>query len=345
MTQHREQVQYPVITAVGGALPSLSLNNRELIDLTRIDSSPDWIKKHTGIERRHWAVEGEFASDLAVEAAKGALSMANLAPSDVSSIYVATGTPDYPSPNTASIVHDRLGAPEECGAVDVRAACAGFVAILQAASDGVMARPYAPNALVIGAELPSSRANWRDRRSVILFGDGAGAAMVQPRANANRPVSVLLTQPNREAIYIPAGGRVEPAQGARDPRNRFVMDGPTVKQHALSIMGRSAQMVARRAGLADARGRIDWDGIDLLVPHQANLRLIEAVGQEIGVPPEKCITTVQRHGNTSSASIPLALTEAHRQGKIGPERKRVLFTAVGAGMVGGAILMDVELPD
>jgi 3-oxoacyl-[acyl-carrier-protein] synthase III len=334
---------YPVITGVGACLPGRPITNQELIDMTGINFTPGWISDRTLIETRHWVDGNQHASDLGFMAARSALVMADLTPADITSIHVATSTPDYPTPNVASLIHGRLGAPEQCLATDIRAACSGFLFGLEAASDRLRARDGLGRALVIGAELTSTCVNKSDRSTVILFGDGAGAVTLESRPGASRPISVMLTRPDLEAIYVPAGGTVQPPTAANEAATKIKMNGRAVKAHALSVMTQATRMVAAEAGLIDASG-IDWSQIDYFVPHQANGRLIEAVREELGVPKEKCVVTVDRHGNTSAASLPLALATAHQEGQIGSGRKRVLLAAIAAGMVGGAMLMDADLP-
>jgi len=335
---------YPAIVGVGEALPERVVTNQELIDETGIQSTPEWIESRTGIRERRWAADGQLASDLAVVAARGALAQSGVGLDKIGAIYLGTTTPDYISPSTASLVHGRLGAQEECLSVDLRAACAAGVIGLESAMHRTMAEEGDAGSLVIGANILSRTVDKQNRSTVVLFGDGAGAAVVSRVAGAQKPYSMMFTQPNRDAIYIPGGGMEEPSRGPNDPRCTIHMDGPVVKRHAVDLMSRTAMGVARKAGIYDPTEGIDWGQIDFLIPHQANMRLIEAVGDELNVPAEKCVITVDKHGNTSSASGFLALSEAYNRGEVPSGTSRVLFTAIGAGFVGGSVLTDVVLP-
>lgn len=348
MAGYEPEQGYPAITGIGMYIPEHGLTNRQLIDLLGIDSSPRWIEDHTGITHRYWGGKDCHPSEMAVAASTAALGMASLYPDEISTLLVSAGTQDHPTPNVASLVHGRLGLPRECLAVDAKAACAGFVINLAAASDRVQVHPEYPNALVVGTEICSSRVNPKDRRTAILFGDGAGAVTVQPVAGAERPVSVMLTEPDLEAIHVPAGGSRQTLKDPEDPSGKLVMDGPAVKRHALSIMTGATRRVAHRAGLAESDqpgAPIDWSDT-ILVPHQANARLVEAVGEVLGVPQDRCVVSVGQYGNTSSASIPMAIAQAYESGMIrGGRLQRVIVTAIGAGMVGGAMLINVALPE
>ncbi|HSX23631.1 MAG TPA: hypothetical protein VLE74_00840, partial [Candidatus Saccharimonadales bacterium] len=208
---------------------------------------------------------------MATAASREAMDMAGMATHDLASLHLATTSPDYPTPSTASIAHGNLGAPEACAAVEIRAACAGFIMGMVAASNGLRMQPEdGSTALVVGTELTSRRVNPHDRRSAILFGDGAGAVVLRMQPGASRPASASLVHPDREAVYTPAGGCAQPVDGPDDMKGRLVMDGPAVKKHALDIMTCVSRMSAFKAGLLDGNGKIDWSQIDLFVPHQAN---------------------------------------------------------------------------
>lgn len=334
---------FPTIVGVGDAYPDRIITNAELIEMTGIESTPDWIEEHTGIAQRHWVEKGEYSSHLAVRASRIALKMAGVEPEDVANFFLATSTPDYPSPNTSSLVHKTLGMSERCFALDINAACAGSLIGLSLASDRLMSQENNDPSLVVGAEITSRGANPSDRRTVIIFGDGAGAAVVRRVPGASRPLFEAMTQPNMEAFNVPAGGLVEPQHGADDPRRMIHMKGKEVAMHAFDVMTKAPERVAEKAGLYNAKTGIDWDGIDYFIPHQANGALIQVVAETLKIPDEKVINTIREQGNTSSASILVALSEAHRRGQVKSGLYRVLFTAIGAGFVGGAALMDISL--
>ena len=328
---------YPAIVSVGQGLPQHRLTNQELIKLTRADITPQQIQDNTGIAERRWA-EDELTSDLAEKAAMQALTAGGIDVSALTSIYLATCTPDQPSPNTASIVHGKLDAPEACLAVDLHASCAGGVIGLEAAAHRVMAEPDG-SALVVGANTLSRSLDCTDPKTVAWFGDGAGAAVVQMCPDGQPVYSAMITQPNKQALQttVPDSG---------DPCGIMHMnDEQAVRRHAIDIMSRATTTVAQKADLYHPDDGIDWSSIDYFIPHQANARLVEQVAQMVNVPQEKCIlSSVAKHGNTSSASIFLALSEAVTSGQIKPGRSRALFAAVGAGFVGGALLIDLVLP-
>lgn len=334
---------YPTITGVGMALPERCITNDQFVDLTQLDTKDVFIQRLTGIEQRYWVDgAGEHTSNLGTEAARYALKMSGVNLDDVEGIYLSTASPDYISPSTASLVHEKLGAAEDCTAVDLNAACAGGVVAVQQAAGNMMA--FGHNAtLAIGSEILSAGIDMTDRRSAILFGDGAGAAVLQSQEGANQPYFAGLTRPDKDAIHIPGGGNAEPNVHPTDQRRKIAMQGKKVGAHAAYVMPTLAVRVAEKAGLYDEKTGINWDGIDYFVPHQANQRLIEGVADYLNVPEEKRIITVNQHANTSSASIFLAMAEARSQGQIEPGRKRVLMTAIGAGMVGASAIIDINL--
>jgi 3-oxoacyl-[acyl-carrier-protein] synthase-3 len=321
------------------------ITNQELIDMMGLDATADWIQDRTRIEQRHWAADGEYASHLGAAAARRALDSASVTPDMVGSIHLSTLTPDYLGPSTATLVHAGIEASEDCLSVDVGAACAGSVVTISKAAKDLLTEPNIRTTLAVGTETLSRVINTRDKRTAVLFGDGAGAAVLGRVAGAKQPLFSFLTRPDTEAIYAPAGGMIEPGNGPDDPRRKIHMNGKKVAEHAAYAMVTLSVSVARKAGLHNEVGGvegIDWDEIDLFVPHQANGRLIEFVSDRLCTPEDKRVVTVSKHANTSSASIFLALDQARKDGRL-DGRKRVLLTAIGAGMVAGAALIDVEL--
>jgi len=283
---------------------------------------------------------------MAMAAAECALRMARVSVDDIASISLTTLTQDFVGPFTGTEVHRRLGAPENCRTVELMTACAGGVAALRDAASELLLNPNAQAALAIGSEKMSAMLNDDDRRSVILFGDGAGAAVLQRVGFAEAPVFSFATRPDREAIYAPAGGVVEPGRSADDPRRKLRMNGKQVAAHAGYLMPKVLLDVVHKDGALNAEGSIDWDRYDVFIPHQANGKMIEALWDALKVPEEKRILTVDQQGNTSSASVLLALQAAYEKGMLQQEEGhgRVLMTSVGAGMIAAACAIDVKLP-
>lgn len=320
-----EQRRYSRIVGTGSYLPSKVVTNRDLEQ--QIDTTDDWIRTRTGIRERHIAAPDEKTSDLAVHAALGALEAAGVAPVDVDLIIVATTTPDMVFPSTACIVQAKLG----CSggpAFDIQAVCSGFVFALSIA-DRMIAAGAVRNALVIGAEIYSRILDWTDRGTCVLFGDGAGAVLMAP---SEQP-GVLCTHlhadgSHREMLCVP--GTV--ANGAVSGRPLVHMDGQAVFKFAVRVLAEVAHEAFEASGLTP-------DAIDWLVPHQANERIIEATAKKLGLPMERVIMTVDRHANTSAASIPLALDCAVRDGRI-KAGDRVLMLGVGGGFTWGSALVQ-----
>lgn len=283
-----------------------------------------------------------MTADLGTQAAVEALVSAGTEGADLSSIYLTTLTPDYLGPYTATEVHRQLKARRSCSADELVTACSGAVIALSYAAKEVTLNPDA-TVLTVGSEVMSDITDYQDRRSAILFGDGAGAAVVRRLLNAEAPVFSRATAPDRAAIHAPAGGRAEPGGGANDPRRKIQMNGPLVARHAMTLMPEVLLDVVQKDGALNAdTGQIDWDKYGLFVPHQANGKLIEKLWEGLGVPENKRLLTVDRHGNTSSASILLALKEAYIRGRL-DGHMRILMTSVGAGMIAAAGAMDVHI--
>jgi 3-oxoacyl-[acyl-carrier-protein] synthase-3 len=313
------------IAGTGRYLPALVLSN-DALRARGVDTDDAWVQSRTGIRERHVAAEHECTSDLALAAARNALDAAKLAPADVDLIIVATTTPDMIFPSTACILQDKLGA-HGGPAFDVQAVCSGFVYAL-AIADGMVSSGAVRNALVVGAEIYSRILDWNDRRTCVLFGDGAGAVVLLP----SREPGILATRLHAEGSQrgmLSVPGQVREGRVTGHP---FVhMDGQTVFKFAVKVLAEVADEALAATGLD--RSAIDW-----LIPHQANLRIMESTAKRLGVPHERMIVTVDRHANTSAASIPLALDEAVRDGRIRPGQ-HVMLLGVGGGFTWGSALI------
>jgi len=317
-----------LVAGVGAYLPARVVDNDALA--SRLDTSDAWIRERTGITRRHIAADDELTSDLAVAAARRALERAGAKPAAVESIVLATSTPDHTFPATATAVQRKLGAPIGI-ALDVQAVCAGFAYAL-AVADSLLRLGHARTALVIGAETFSRLLDWNDRSTAVLFGDGAGALLLR----ADRQGGTLADR-GLLATKLAADGRhygdlwVDGGPSATRSTGHLRMNGREVFRHAVARLAESVLAVLGETGLS-------VDDLDLLVPHQANLRIIEAVAKRLGVPAEKTVVTVDRHANTSAASIPLALDVAASDGRLVPGRL-VAVNALGGGFAWGATLL------
>lgn len=312
------------IIGTGSHLPEKILTNADLEKV--VDTSDEWIRSRTGIHSRHIAAEGELTSDLALPAAQKALQSAGINASEIDMIIVATTTPDMIFPSTACILQSRLGIAG-CPAFDLQAVCSGFVYAL-ATADLFIRAGQARNVLVVGAEVYSRILDWNDRGTCVLFGDGAGAVVL---AASDRP-GILATRlhadgSHKDQLSVPGsvcGGKVW-------GRPFVHMDGASVFRFAVRVFEEVAHEVLDQAGLKVSD--LDW-----FVPHQANIRIMEATAKKLGLPLEKVIATVDHHGNTSAASIPLALDEAVRDGRIVPGQT-LLLEGVGGGFTWGAVLL------
>jgi 3-oxoacyl-[acyl-carrier-protein] synthase-3 len=311
------------IVGCGGYLPERIVTNDELA--SRLDTSDAWIRQRTGIGQRRIAADGELTSDLAFCAARRALEHAGMSGSDLDLIVLATATPDQTFPATASKVQARLGM-KRGAAFDVQAVCSGFIFAL-AVADNALRLGQARTALVIGAETFSRILDWQDRGSCVLFGDGAGAVLLNagPADPADRGIlSTHLHSDGRQhdILYVDGGPSSTGTAGL------LRMEGREVFRQAVQHLSEVVDEALAANGLSGAD--IDW-----LVPHQANTRIIEAVGRRLGLPAEKTVVTIERHANTSAASIPLALDEAVTDGRIRPGHL-VLMEALGGGLTWGA---------
>jgi len=318
---------YARITGTGSYVPGKPVTNDDLV-ARGIDTSDEWIVGRTGIRSRYLAPAGQNASDLAVAAAQRALEAAGVLANDVDLLVLATSTPDYIFPSTASLVQARLGITNHCPAFDVQAVCSGFVYALNVAEKFIRSGTHR-RALVIGAEVFSRILDWNDRGTCVLFGDGAGAVVLEA---SERPgiLATALHADGAHSSILCVPGQVAAGQVTGDPFLR--MDGQAVFKFAVKVLGDVAQEVLQQA-------QLDVDGLDWFIPHQANIRIMQATAKRLKLPLEKLISTVDRHGNTSAASVPLALDMAVRDGRISAGQ-RVLLEGVGGGFTWGATLLE-----
>ncbi|MEO8537093.1 MAG: beta-ketoacyl-ACP synthase III [Betaproteobacteria bacterium] len=312
------------IAGTGRYLPARVLSNDALAE--RVATSDEWIRARTGIGQRHIAAEGESTSDLALAAARNALAAASMAPEDVDLIIVATTTPDVVFPSTACILQAKLGAAGG-PAFDVQAVCSGFVYAL-AIADRMVAGGVARNALVVGAEIYSNILDWNDRSTCVLFGDGAGAVVLLP-CETGGILSAHLHADGRHRDILCVPGQV--SRGAVTGSPFVKMDGHAVFKFAVKVLAEVAHeaLTANRMTVAD----IDW-----LIPHQANIRIMDATARKLGVPLAKVVSTVEQHANTSAASIPLALDVAVRDGRI-RDGQHLMLAGVGGGFTWGSVFV------
>ncbi|HBA71408.1 MAG: 3-oxoacyl-ACP synthase [Geobacteraceae bacterium GWC2_55_20] len=319
------------ITGTGSALPAKILTNADLALM--VDTSDEWITSRTGIKERRISSDGEYTSTLAIEAARRALSMASVSPEDLDLIILGTVTPDFPFPSTACIIQNELGA-HKAVAFDVSAACSGFIYGLSIA-DSFIRSGRSRKALVIGAEVLSRIVDWKDRNTCILFGDGAGAAVIEASADhaGIRSTHIFSNGACWELLYQPGSGSRNPAANpATDPASFFIrMEGNEVYKHAVRGMEEAAMAAL------DANG-ISASDISLFIPHQANRRIIDAIAKRLDLGADKVFINLHRYGNTSSASIPIALDEANRNGRIKPG-DLILLDAFGGGFTYGSALI------
>lgn len=319
---------YAKITGSGSYLPARVVSNDELAaDLAtrQVETSDEWIVSRTGIRQRHIADAGVKTSTLATHAAQAALDDAGVSAADVDLIIVATSTPDFVFPSTACLVQANLGVPGGA-AFDVQAVCSGFVYAL-ATADAFVQAGRATTALVIGAEVFSGILDWSDRSTCVLFGDGAGAVVVQASAQPGI-IGAQLQADGRQMHVLNAAGNVSHGEVVGDPFLR--MDGQAVFKLAVNHLAASAREVCEQAG-------VDLSDIDWMVPHQANVRIINFLGRRIGIPESRVVVTVDEHANTSAASVPLALDVARRDGRI-KSGDLVLMQGVGGGFTWGSVL-------
>jgi 3-oxoacyl-[acyl-carrier-protein] synthase III len=316
-----------VVKGVGHYLPARVVPNAEFA--ARIDTSDEWIKSRSGIERRHFAAEGELTSDLATHAARAALTEAGLDASALDAIIVATSTPDLTFPSVATMVQAKLGMTRGF-AFDVQAVCAGFVYAL-ANAHALIASGQAERILVIGAETFSRLMDWEDRTTSVLFGDGAGALVLEAQTGTGDAADrgILATDLNsdgrfQDLLYVDGGTSTGTTGHLR-------MQGKEVFRHAIEKLAETAHRALEKAGLTA-------DDVDWIVPHQANLRIITGTAQKMGVPMDRVVVTVQDHGNTSAASIPLALSVGRARGQI-KQGDLIVTEAIGGGLAWGSVVL------
>ena len=316
------------IRGSGSALPKQVVSNAELA--ARVDTSDEWIVERTGIRQRHIAGEGEFTSTLAIEAARRALEDASMAADTIDLIVLATATPDNTFPATATKVQQALGC-NGCIAFDVQAVCSGFLYAM-ATADALLKTGMATRALVIGAETFSRILDWEDRTTCVLFGDGAGAMVLEASEGAEDAPGILASRlhadgAQHDLLYVDGGPSTTQTVG------HLRMKGREVFRHAVVNLADVLGEVLDDAGLSASD--IDW-----IVPHQANARILDATARKLGLPMEKVVMTVDRHANTSAASVPLAYDTAVRDGRIKPG-DLVMFEAMGGGFTWGASLVRI----
>jgi 3-oxoacyl-[acyl-carrier-protein] synthase-3 len=317
---------YSRIAGTGSYLPPRVMTNAEFA--ARLDTSDAWIRERTGIERRHIAEKSQTSSDLALHASTRALSAAGMRADQLDLIVVATSTPDYVFPSTACLLQSKLKT-KGSAAFDVQAVCSGFVYGL-ATADCFIKNKMAKNALVVGAEVFSRILDWNDRGTCVLFGDGAGAVVLVSSQEPGIHASVLRADGSHAGMLsVP----VNVCGGAITGSPFLQMNGQAVFKFAVKVLDESARETLAAAGMQLAD--VDW-----LIPHQANVRILDATARKLGLPPEKLIVTVDHHGNTSAASVPLALDESVRAGKIRAGH-RLLLQGVGGGFTWGSSLVTL----
>lgn len=324
------------ITGWGMAVPERILTNHEIAQM--VDTSDEWIVTMTGIKQRRIAGKDDTTASLATDAALKALEVANINPSAIDLIIVSTSTPEYLFPATACLVQDRIGATR-AGAFDLLAACSGFIFALNMAAQSIR-NGSAQTALVIGSETLSRMVNWQDRNTCILFGDGAGAFVLQASEDPGGYLSGVIRSDGSggDLLHIPAGGSANPTslETLHEGLHFIQMNGREVFRFATRVMSQATQEAVAKANLK-------MDDIKLVIPHQANLRIIEAAARGLNIPMERCYVNLDRYGNTSTASIPIATVEALQKGLISPG-DRIAFVGFGAGLTWGAAVIEWSGP-
>jgi 3-oxoacyl-[acyl-carrier-protein] synthase III len=337
--------RYSRISGTGSALPPKRLTNADMVGMLAsrgLESSDEWIVERTGIRNRHFVDDGMQTSDLAFQACRAALSAAGLKVSDIDLIVLATSTPDMVFPSTATILQHKLtqaalsegdGSGAGGAAFDVQAVCSGFVYAMTVA-DALIKTGTATRALVVGAEVFSRILDFNDRTTCVLFGDGAGAVVLEACEHGGTGAGVLATDihadgKHTDILCVP--GTLSGGKAVGDPLLK--MDGQAVFKLAVGVLEEAARAVLTKAGKTDAD--VDW-----LVPHQANIRIMQSTARKLKLPMDKVVVTVDQHGNTSAASIPLALDHAVRGGQIKPGQT-VLMEGVGGGFTWGAVLVKM----
>jgi 3-oxoacyl-[acyl-carrier-protein] synthase-3 len=330
--KHNFQGRTCSITGVGSYVPAKILTNADLEKM--VDTSDEWITTRTGIKSRRQAAKDEFTSDMAAHAAQRAMKKAGVTADQIDLIIVATITPDMPFPATACIVQQKIGA-RRAAAFDLEAACSGFIYGLEVGQQFIMSRTY-DTVLVIGAEKLSSIVDWKDRNTCVLFGDGAGAAILQSRPNSHGLLTAVMGADGSKGslLHMPGGGSRCPASAdsVAAKLHYLRMDGRETFKSAVQAMCHAAQEALRRCEL-------DISKIKCVIPHQANRRIIDAVGKRLGATPEQLFINLDRYGNTSAASVAIALDEAVSSGKI-QRGDLILMMVFGAGLTWGAAVIE-----
>ncbi|MBW0172245.1 MAG: beta-ketoacyl-ACP synthase III [Hydrogenophaga sp.] len=322
--------RYARITGTGSTLPPQRLTNADMVAMLAprgVDTSDEWIVERTGIRARHFVAEGVYASDLAVEASQRAMTAAGVEPSEIDLIIVATSTPDMVFPSTAAILQHKLGIAG-CPVFDVQAVCSGFIYALTVA-DSLIRSGTANKALVVGSEIFSRLLDFNDRTTCVLFGDGAGAVVLE---SSDVP-GILATDIHADGKHtgiLCVPGHVSGGQILGDPLLK--MDGQAVFKLAVGVLEDTARATLAKAGKTTQD--IDW-----LIPHQANIRIMHSTARKLKLPLDKVVVTVDQHGNTSAASIPLALDHAVRLGRV-KKGDTVMLEGVGGGFTWGSVLLD-----
>jgi 3-oxoacyl-[acyl-carrier-protein] synthase-3 len=322
------------IVGMGSYAPEKVLTNHDLEKM--MDTSDEWIRTRTGIGSRHIAKEGEVTSDLATEAARRALEDAGRTPEDVDAVIICTVTPDMFFPNTACRVQDNLGIPKTSMCLDLSAACSGFLYGLEVGR-GLFSNGVVETVLVVGAEKFSTAVDWEDRNTCVLFGDAAGAAVLEIREGRRGIMGSAVGCNGKlgDLLEFPGGGSKNPAthETVDEKLHCIRMEGRKVFKHAVKAMVDAGVTALERAGLT-------LDDVGCIIPHQANMRIIEAVAQRLNVPMERLFNNLEEYGNTSAATIPLALDEARRKGRV-KAGDVVLLTAFGGGFTWGSIVLEM----
>ena len=320
------------VTGVGSFLPSKVLSNYELEKM--VETSDEWITSRTGIKERRIASENEFTSDLAAKAAQRAMKMAGVTGEQIDLIIVATITPDMPFPSTACLVQQKIGA-KRAAAFDLEAACSGFIYGLEIGQQFIMSRTY-DTVLVIGAEKLSTIVDWKDRNTCVLFGDGAGAVILQSRPHSHGLLTAVMGADGNKAdlLSMPGGGSRCPAttDSVHARQHYLQMDGKETFKNAVQAMLTAAQEALQRCELQISQ-------IKCVIPHQANRRIIDAVGDRLGATADQLFVNLDRYGNTSAASVAIALDEAVSSGKIA-RGDLILLVVFGAGLTWGAAVIE-----
>jgi 3-oxoacyl-[acyl-carrier-protein] synthase-3 len=329
---HNFQGRSCSIVGVGSYVPAKILTNQELEKM--VETSDEWITTRTGIKERRIAADNEFTSDMASHAAERAMKMAGVTGKDIDLVIVATITPDMPFPATACLVQKKIGATR-AAAFDLEAACSGFIYGLEVGQQFIMSRTY-NTVLVIGAEKISSIVDWKDRNTCVLFGDGAGAAVLQNKENSHGLLTAVMGADGDKAelLFMPGGGSRCPAtKESVDARLHYLqMDGKQAFKNAVQAMESAANEALKRCEL-------DVTKIKCIIPHQANLRIIDAVAERLKAKPEQLFCNLDKYGNTSAASVAIALDEAVSSGKI-TQGDLILLVVFGAGLTWGAAVIE-----